>query len=52
MDQIAQIYEEGGAITNTMIIPETETRTVSTIGGSVQLELGINGLIAARNNFV
>ncbi len=36
------------AITNTMIIPETETRTVSTIGGSVQLELGINGLIAAN----
>ncbi|HLF14426.1 MAG TPA: FG-GAP-like repeat-containing protein [Bacteroidota bacterium] len=36
------------AITNTMIIPETESRTVPVIGGNVLLELGINGLLAAN----
>jgi len=36
------------AIPNTIIIPETETRTVSTGGGSVVLELGINGILAAN----
>ncbi len=40
----------GGAftITNSLIIPETETRRIPVIGGTVLLELGINGLLAAN----
>lgn len=34
-------------ITSTMILPETESREVATIGGTTLLELGINGLLAA-----
>lgn len=34
-------------ITNTMIIPETENRELSTIGGTAIIELGINGILAA-----
>jgi hypothetical protein len=34
-------------ITNSMIIPETESREVFTIGGTALLELSINGLLAA-----
>jgi hypothetical protein len=34
-------------ITSSMIIPETESREVSTIGGTALLELGINGLLVA-----
>ncbi|MCX8011009.1 MAG: hypothetical protein N3A61_07650, partial [Ignavibacteria bacterium] len=34
-------------ITNSMIIPETESREVSVIGGSILLELSINGLLAS-----
>ncbi|MCF8240882.1 MAG: T9SS type A sorting domain-containing protein [Melioribacteraceae bacterium] len=39
----------GGAysITNTMILPETESRELQAIGGTILLELTINGLIAA-----
>ncbi len=36
------------AIGNTMIIPETESRRIPVTGGSVLLELGINGLLAAN----
>ncbi len=34
-------------IKNTMIIPETESREIETIGGSVLFQVSINGLIAA-----
>ncbi len=34
-------------ITNSMIIPETESRLLSSIGGSSLYELGINGLLCA-----
>jgi len=34
-------------ITNSMILPETESRFIPTIGGQVLLQLGINGLLAA-----
>ena len=34
-------------ITNAMIMPETESRELSTIGGTVLFEITINGLIAA-----
>lgn len=35
-------------VRNSMIIPETESRTIPVINGSVLLELGINGLLAAN----
>ena len=35
-------------ITNSLIIPETENRNLSSIGSSSLLELGINGLLAAN----
>ncbi|HMD14705.1 MAG TPA: FG-GAP-like repeat-containing protein, partial [Bacteroidota bacterium] len=35
-------------ITNSLIIPETEDRNLSSIGSSSLLELGINGLLAAN----
>jgi hypothetical protein len=40
---------QGGAfhITNTAILPETESRELPTVTGSVYLELGINGLLCA-----
>ncbi len=40
---------QGGAfhITNTCILPETESRELPTVTGSVYLELGINGLLCA-----
>lgn len=34
-------------ITNSMILPETESRTIPTIGGQFLLQLGLNGLVAA-----
>lgn len=34
-------------ITNSIILPETESREISSIGGTALLELGINGLLAA-----
>ncbi len=34
-------------ITNSMIIPETESRELSSIGGDVLFEISINGLLAA-----
>lgn len=34
-------------ITNSMILPETENREISGIGGTVLVKLGINGLFAA-----
>ena len=34
-------------ITNSMILPETESRFLPSIGGEVLLQLGINGLLAA-----
>ena len=45
----------GGAfhITNSIVMPETETRTLPGIGGDVVLELGINGLLCASvGNFL
>ncbi len=40
---------DGGAynITNTIILPETESRDISTSLGTSRLQLGINGLLAA-----
>lgn len=40
---------QGGTvlITNSIVLPETETRSVPGIGGEVTLELGINGLLCA-----
>ncbi|HTO94286.1 MAG TPA: FG-GAP-like repeat-containing protein, partial [Bacteroidota bacterium] len=37
----------GGQITNTIIMPETETRNVPALGGTAQLTLGMNGLMCA-----
>jgi len=37
----------GGFITNSIILPETESRLVPGIGGDVLLELGTNGLLCA-----
>lgn len=34
-------------ITNSMILPETESRLLPTVGGQFLLQLGINGLLAA-----
>lgn len=34
-------------IRNSMILPETETRILQSIGGTVTIKLGINGLLAA-----
>jgi len=34
-------------VTNSMIVPETENRPISSFGGDILLELGINGLLAA-----
>ena len=45
----------GGAfhITNTIVVPETESRTLPTATGDVLLELGINGLLCASvGNFL
>jgi len=45
----------GGAfhITNTIVVPETESRTLPTATGDVLLELGINGLLSASvGNFL
>ena len=49
-DDYQGVPVHGGAftITNSMIIPETETRRIPVIGGTVLLELGINGLLAAN----
>ncbi len=37
----------GGFVTNSIILPETESRIVPGIGGDVLLELGTNGLLCA-----
>ncbi len=37
----------GSVLTNTLILPSTESRELAVIGGTVLLELTINGLIAA-----
>jgi len=37
----------GGFITNSIIMPETENRLIPSVGGNVLLELGINGLLCA-----
>ena len=37
----------GGFITNSIILPETENRLIPGIGGDVLLELGTNGLLCA-----
>jgi len=37
----------GQKITNTIVLPETESREVSNVGGSTLLELSINGLIVS-----
>jgi hypothetical protein len=34
-------------ITNSMVLPETESRSIPAVGGQVLLQLGINGLLAA-----
>lgn len=43
------IAVNGGAfhITNTIILPETETRTLPGVTGDITLELGLNGLLCA-----
>jgi hypothetical protein len=48
-DAYAGVSVHGGTftITNSMIIPETESRRVPVIGGTFLLELGTNGLLAA-----
>jgi hypothetical protein len=40
---------QGGAvyITNSIVLPETETRSIPGVGGDVTIELGINGLMCA-----
>ena len=37
----------GGTITNTIVMPETETRNVPALNGTAQLTLGLNGLMCA-----
>ncbi|MDH3251397.1 MAG: hypothetical protein OEM41_01325, partial [Ignavibacteria bacterium] len=37
----------GGFITNTSVLPETENRLIPTVSGDILLELGINGLLCA-----
>ena len=37
----------GFRITNSIILPETESREISSIGGTALLSLGVNGLLAA-----
>jgi hypothetical protein len=39
--------KDGGIILNTLVLPETESRTVGTISGDALLEYGINGLLCA-----
>ena len=40
-------------ITNSIIVPETESRLIPAVGGNVLLELGINGLLCASvGNFL
>ncbi|MEW6511391.1 MAG: hypothetical protein AB1428_10565 [Bacteroidota bacterium] len=49
------ISVNGGSfsITNTIVMPETETRSIPGVTGSVVLELGINGLLCASfGNFL
>ena len=38
---------KGGTISNTIIMPETETRNVPALNGTAQLTLGLNGLLCA-----
>ena len=37
----------GGLVQNSIVLPETENRTIPTAGGDFLLELGINGLLCA-----
>ncbi len=46
-DQFTGFDANGAKVTNSLILPTTESREVGVIGGSVLLELTINGLIAA-----
>lgn len=54
-DDFPGIVVNGGqdTITNSIIIPETQTRSLPGVGGEVRLELGINGLLcASMGNFL
>ncbi len=46
-DSFTGFQSNGKTITNTMILPSTESRELEGIGGSVLIELTINGLIVA-----